>query len=208
MGILGSKKAEAEGAPAPAGLSIIAVGMAVHGDLDSNGTVKVEGTVDGNVATRAQILVAKGGVVQGDLEAREAIVGGTVTGSIRALERVEIQTGAAVDGDITTRRIMVAEGASLNGTYGWARPRCRSGQPPATATSRVERAPRRHRRHWCQFPSDRPFRSRGWRFRRASRSPDFVEALSPRFSTAGGDVGISSSYTTRYEVGACFHNST
>ena len=115
MGILGSKKAEAEGAPAPAGLSIIAVGMAVHGDLDSNGTVKVEGTVDGNVATRAQILVAKGGVVQGDLEAREAIVGGTVTGSIRALERVEIQTGAAVDGDITTRRIMVAEGASLNG---------------------------------------------------------------------------------------------
>lgn len=116
MGILGSKKAAAETTtPAPAGLSIIAIGMTVRGDLDSNGVVKVEGTVEGHVSTRAQVLVAKGGQVHGDVDAREAIIGGTVTGAIRAAERVEIQTGAVVAGDVTTRRIMVAEGASLNG---------------------------------------------------------------------------------------------
>jgi cytoskeletal protein CcmA (bactofilin family) len=115
MGILGSKKTAGETAPAPAGLSIIAIGLTVRGDLDSNGTVKVEGTVDGHVSTRAQILVAKGGEVHGDVDAREAIIGGTVTGAIRALERVEIQTGAVVAGDVTTRRILVAEGGTLNG---------------------------------------------------------------------------------------------
>jgi len=117
MGILGSKKAATDTAPspAPAGLSIIAIGLTVRGDLDSNGTVKVEGTVEGHVSTRAQALVAKGGAVHGDVDAREAIIGGTVAGSIRAQERVEIQNGAVVAGDITTRRILVAEGASLNG---------------------------------------------------------------------------------------------
>jgi cytoskeletal protein CcmA (bactofilin family) len=117
MGILGGKKAaEPESAPpAPAGLSVIAVGMTVRGNLDSNGTVKIEGTVEGDVHTRAQALVAKGGAVHGDLSADEIVVGGTVTGAVRARGRVEIQTGAVVDGDVTTRRILVAEGATLNG---------------------------------------------------------------------------------------------
>jgi len=116
MGILGSKKsAEPDSPPVPTGLTVIAVGVAVRGSLDSNGTVKIEGAVEGDVTSRAQLLVAKGGIVEGDVFAKEAIIGGTVAGAIKAVERVEIQAGAVVDGDITTRRILVAEGASLNG---------------------------------------------------------------------------------------------
>ena len=90
------KKAEkkAPAAPPPGGLSIIAVGMTIHGDIDSNGTVKVEGTVDGHVLAQNQVLVAKGGVVRGDIEARESVVGGAVYGAIRTTERVEVQPGA------------------------------------------------------------------------------------------------------------------
>jgi cytoskeletal protein CcmA (bactofilin family) len=116
VAILGSSaKSPVEARVPPAGLSIVAVGMRVNGNLDSDGTVKIEGAVDGNVVTREQVLVSKGGEVHGNIEAREAIIGGTVYGSIRALERVEIQTGATVEGDIATRRIMVAEGAKVNG---------------------------------------------------------------------------------------------
>jgi cytoskeletal protein CcmA (bactofilin family) len=118
MGFLssGAKAAEpTKAVPPPAGLSVIAVGMAVHGSLDSNGTIKIEGTVQGDVSTQAQALVSKGGVVHGDLQAEEVVVGGTVTGAVRARGRVEIQSGAIVDGDVTTRRILVAEGATLNG---------------------------------------------------------------------------------------------
>jgi cytoskeletal protein CcmA (bactofilin family) len=123
MAIFGKKKPPAEartpqprGPSAPtAALSIIGSGMTVHGDLDANGVVKIEGTVDGNVRAAAQVLVAKGGSVQGDVDTTEAVVGGTVSGAIRARDRVEIQSGASVHGDITTRRILVAEGGALNG---------------------------------------------------------------------------------------------
>jgi cytoskeletal protein CcmA (bactofilin family) len=115
VGILGKSKSAGQPVPPPAGLSVIAVGMAVIGDIQSNGTVKVEGAVDGNVQSRSQVLVAKGGVVHGDIDAREAVIGGAVHGCIRVLERVEIQSGAVVNGDITTRRISVSEGGSLNG---------------------------------------------------------------------------------------------
>jgi cytoskeletal protein CcmA (bactofilin family) len=125
MGIFGKKRsaanpdaraAQARGPSGPSGaLSIIGTGMTVQGDLDANGVVKIEGTVDGDVRAAAQVLVAKGGSVRGDVETTEAVVGGTVNGAIHARERVEIQAGASVYGDITTRRISVAEGGTLNG---------------------------------------------------------------------------------------------
>jgi cytoskeletal protein CcmA (bactofilin family) len=124
MGLFSSKKNPKDerkpgqgrntGAPS-GGLSIVGADMTVRGDLETNGVVKVEGTVDGHVKAITQVLVAKGGVVHGDIETTEAVIGGIVNGAIRAKERVEVQAGASVQGDITTRRIAVAEGGSLNG---------------------------------------------------------------------------------------------
>jgi len=120
MGLFGAKTsgetptAQHKGAAAGS-LSIIAAGMTVRGDIESNGIVKVEGAVDGHVHARHQVLVARGGIVHGDIDAREVIVGGMVNGSIRSAERVEVQSGATVAGDIMTRRIAVAEGGTLNG---------------------------------------------------------------------------------------------
>lgn len=120
MGIFGKKPAGQAGptpraTPAGGSLSVIGAGMTVRGDVETAGIVRVEGTVDGHVSAGGQVLVAKGGVVKGDIETREAVVGGTVNGAIMAVERVEVQAGATVLGDITTRRIAVSEGAELNG---------------------------------------------------------------------------------------------
>jgi len=116
MAMFGSGPKPAEETPEPmGGLSIISVGMTIRGDIESTGTVKVEGVVDGFVQAKAQVLVAKGGLVRGDIDTREAIIGGTVQGAVFADERVELQPGSTVNGDITTRRILVAEGGSING---------------------------------------------------------------------------------------------
>lgn len=97
------------------GLSIIGTGMRVVGDIMAEGVVKVEGVVVGTVRAGRQVLVAKGGEVEGDIITREAIVGGEVRGSIQAQERVEVQATSVVHGDITTRRLFVQEGGELNG---------------------------------------------------------------------------------------------
>jgi cytoskeletal protein CcmA (bactofilin family) len=97
-------------------LSIIATGMKVTGDIDSSGVVKVEGRVEGSIRSARQVLVGRQGVVQGDIETREAIIGGTVEGTISAGERVEIQATAVVNGDVVTRTIVIAEGGKINGS--------------------------------------------------------------------------------------------
>ncbi|HEX2780506.1 MAG TPA: polymer-forming cytoskeletal protein [Gemmatimonadaceae bacterium] len=97
-------------------LSIIAAGMTVNGDIDSTGVVKVEGRVEGAIRSARQVLVGRQGVVRGDIETREAVIGGTVEGTITASERVEIQATASIQGDIVTRSIVIAEGGKINGS--------------------------------------------------------------------------------------------
>lgn len=96
-------------------LSIIASGTTIAGDVRTDGTVKIEGEVLGNVHAGQQVLLARGSRVKGDVETREAVIGGLVEGAIRAAERVEIQATATVQGDIVTQRIVIAEGGQVNG---------------------------------------------------------------------------------------------
>jgi len=139
--------------PPPSSLSVIGAGMTVRGDIETAGVVKVEGTIDGHVQAGSQVLVAKGGVVRGDIETREAVIGGEVAGAISSSERVEIQSGASVQGDVLTRRISVAEGATLNGHIRMGelgeRPAAKPPTPavasmsrPSTPVARVAVSPR------------------------------------------------------------------
>ena len=102
-------------ADAIAGLSIIGTGMRVVGDITADGVVKIEGTVVGTVRAARQVLVGKGGEVEGDVLTREAIIGGEVRGGVQADERVEIQATSVVHGDIATKRLFVQEGGEING---------------------------------------------------------------------------------------------
>ncbi len=51
-----------------AGLSIVGSGMTITGDVETEGVIKIEGTVKGSVRATQQILLAPGGLVEGDLE--------------------------------------------------------------------------------------------------------------------------------------------
>jgi cytoskeletal protein CcmA (bactofilin family) len=96
-------------------LSVIAAGTKITGELVSDGILKVEGTVIGSVHAERQVLVAKGGIIQGDIFTRDAVVGGEVHGAILADDRVEVQANSIIEGDITTLRIVIHEGGEVNG---------------------------------------------------------------------------------------------
>ncbi len=96
-------------------LSIVAADLRVEGALSSTGVIRIEGTVIGNVQAERQVLVAKGGIVEGDIDTREAVLSGKVIGSVLGHERVELQPSAALEGNITTPRLVVHEGAVVRG---------------------------------------------------------------------------------------------
>jgi cytoskeletal protein CcmA (bactofilin family) len=98
-----------------AALTIIAPGTKIEGQISSSGVVKVEGTIVGTVRADRQVLVARGGIVEGDVHSAEAIIGGRVHGGVSATERIEVQGGAVVNGDVNTKSLVVQEGGEING---------------------------------------------------------------------------------------------
>jgi cytoskeletal protein CcmA (bactofilin family) len=101
---------------AATGLSIIAKDLTIAGDLQAAGVIRIEGRVIGNVHAGEQVLLSEGGIIEGDVITREAVIGGRVHGSVRADERVEIQSSAHVHGDVVSPRLLIHEGGSMNGT--------------------------------------------------------------------------------------------
>ncbi len=124
-------------------LSILAKGMYFTGELRTDGVVKIEGTVEGTVRADGQVLVAKDGVVLGDIHTREAVIGGEVRGAVFAEERLEVQMTSLITGDIHTPKILVHDGGKINGKISMsksetARPKTNSSKRP-TLTSNDER---------------------------------------------------------------------
>ncbi|HSK21360.1 MAG TPA: polymer-forming cytoskeletal protein [Longimicrobiales bacterium] len=97
-------------------ISIIGPGMRVVGDCETEGTLRIEGTVEGTVRAGKAVVIGKDGEVRGDVLTQDAIIGGRVTGAVVAESRLELQATCAVDGEIKARRIKLDEGGRINGT--------------------------------------------------------------------------------------------
>jgi cytoskeletal protein CcmA (bactofilin family) len=96
-------------------ISIIGPGMTVTGDCDTDGTLRVEGIVQGTIRAGKAVVVGKDGAVRGDVFTQDAIIGGKVEGMIIAESRLELQATCVIDGEIRARRIKLDEGGRVNG---------------------------------------------------------------------------------------------
>lgn len=104
------------GTPMETVISIIGPGMKVVGDCETDGTIRVEGTVTGSVKAGKAVVVGKDGFVDGDISTQDAVISGRVTGTLVAESRLELQATCRVEGEIRARRMQLEEGAVLNGT--------------------------------------------------------------------------------------------
>jgi len=96
-------------------ISIIGPGMRITGDCDTEGAVRVEGVVQGNIRAGKSVVVGREGTVEGDIFTQDAVVSGTVKGSLRAESRLELQSSARIDGEVLAERMQLEEGAIING---------------------------------------------------------------------------------------------
>lgn len=111
-------------------ISIIGPGMRVIGDCETEGTIRVEGVVQGTVRAAKAVVVGKDGSVQGDVLTQDAVIGGRVLGTVVAESRLELQATCIIEGEIRARRIKLDEGGRVNGTI-------QTGEVKVPATTRA-----------------------------------------------------------------------
>jgi cytoskeletal protein CcmA (bactofilin family) len=99
------------------GMANIGKSIAIKGDLTGNEDLVIEGKVEGKVELpQNQVTVGANGIVKAEVSAKAVVVIGRVAGNVRGSERVEIQATGVVEGDVAAPRLVVAEGAVVNGS--------------------------------------------------------------------------------------------
>lgn len=94
---------------------VIGPQLLVRGRVDGKGSLRVEGTLEGEVDLDGTLAVGPEGVVSGPVRARDVEVAGELHGVVHAHESVAIRAGGLVQGDVRARRIAIDDGAVLHG---------------------------------------------------------------------------------------------
>jgi cytoskeletal protein CcmA (bactofilin family) len=86
----------------------------ITGDVESAGTIFVQGTIIGNIHSDKVILGEKS-YVKGDIFAGSISIAGKIDGCLEGKECIEVKVTGHISGDITARRLSIMEGAIFNG---------------------------------------------------------------------------------------------
>jgi cytoskeletal protein CcmA (bactofilin family) len=99
-----------------AAVNMIGAGTVITGDIQSNGDIRVDGTLKGSVSTTGKVVLGKEGVIEGDVVCNDADISGVIKAKISVSQLLSLKSTAKLNGDIITNKLSIEPGASFTGS--------------------------------------------------------------------------------------------
>ena len=96
-------------------ITIISHGVKVEGKVSSNGSIRLDGTIQGDIACQGNVTVGEQGEVYGKVNGQSITIGGKVEGTVNAKEKLILESKANLKGDMFTKILVVEAGAKFDG---------------------------------------------------------------------------------------------
>lgn len=96
-------------------VTVIAPDTVFKGVITGKDTLRISGTVHGDIDCRRMVWVDRSGNVNGNVTARRVIIEGEVNGDIKTAERVEIRSNGRMVGNIYAANITIDQGCFFDG---------------------------------------------------------------------------------------------
>ena len=81
-------------------VSIVAAGMQIHGDIEAEGDIRIDGKVHGNIFCKSKVVVISSGAVDGD---------------VTALDLLSLKAKSTITGNLITEKLQIKPNATFNG---------------------------------------------------------------------------------------------
>lgn len=101
-------------------LNLIGQGTSVEGKIRTQGSVRIDGKIVGEITASESIAIGLTGEVEGTVTAKNVTVGGKVRGSLNVTEKIVFEGKAVVRGDIRAARLVIDEGCMFDGKVSMA----------------------------------------------------------------------------------------
>ena len=111
-----SKTKQGDAALAGSSTTIIGAGTIINGDINSNGDIRIDGTLIGNLHSKSKIIIGQDAVVERDINGQQADIMGKVTGTVKIKELLQLRGKCNVNGELFAGRLEVEPTATFNGS--------------------------------------------------------------------------------------------
>ena len=96
-------------------LNMIGAGTVVEGKIRSQGSVRIDGKVIGEVIASESLAIGVMGEVEGNITGKNITIGGKVRGAVSAAEKIVFESKSVIRGDVRATRLVVDEGSIFDG---------------------------------------------------------------------------------------------
>ncbi|TYA52243.1 bactofilin family protein [Formosa maritima] len=96
--------------------NIISKGTKIIGDLTSEGDLRIDGTIEGNLRTPGKVVVGKTGYIKGTLSGTDAHFEGKFSGKLSLSGTLTLKSTAYIEGEVVLGKLEVEPGATFNVT--------------------------------------------------------------------------------------------
>lgn len=101
--------------------AFVGKGVEFKGVISYNGTVRIDGRMEGEIHTEGTLLVGEEAVLSAIVNAGTVVCKGRITGDIQAKEKVKLRAPAVLNGSVTTPLLSMEEGVLFNGNCDMSR---------------------------------------------------------------------------------------
>jgi cytoskeletal protein CcmA (bactofilin family) len=95
--------------------TLIGEGTVFNGNIELTSSIKIDGIVNGNITTSADVIIEETATIYGEICAECVLISGTTTGNIYARDQITITSTARVKGDVITPGFIVDVGSEFIG---------------------------------------------------------------------------------------------
>lgn len=96
-------------------VSILSSGVKIEGKLYSEGNMRIDGKVFGDVTVNGNLTLGDSSIVEGEVKAMNITLSGSINGTVEANEKVILESGSSLVGDLTAKILVIEEGAKFDG---------------------------------------------------------------------------------------------
>ena len=96
--------------------AFVGEGVQFKGVINYQGTVRINGQLEGEIHTAGVLIVGQGAVIEAKVEAGTIICKGKIVGDIVAREKIQLMSSAVLNGSMKTPSLSMEEDVLFNGT--------------------------------------------------------------------------------------------
>jgi len=96
-------------------VNLISQGTEITGDIKSTCDVRIDGVLNGNMATKGKVVIGPTGRVKGEVECKNSEVAGVIDGKITVTQLLNLKASSKITGTIITNKLSIEPGAVFTG---------------------------------------------------------------------------------------------